>query len=65
MIKLFKQNIQRNDRQSSKGNQGIWYKAGYTGYEALAEYIISHMLERSTLLQEEYVQKSLQSNLFN
>ena len=61
MIELFEQNIRKNDRQSSKGNQlkwenqGIWYKADYTGYEGLAEYIISHLLERSTLLQEEYV----------
>ena len=49
MIELFEQNIRKNDRQSSKGNQlkwenqGIWYKADYTGYEGLAEYIISHL----------------------
>ena len=46
MIELFEQNIRTNDRQSSKGNQlkwenkGIWYKADYTGYEGLAEYMI-------------------------
>ena len=39
----FEQNIRTNDRQSSKGNQlkweneGIWYKADYTGYEGLVE----------------------------
>ena len=50
MIELFEQNIRTNDRQSSKGNQlkweneGIWYKADYTGYEGLAEYMISHLL---------------------
>lgn len=45
MIELFEQNIRKNDRQSSKGNQlkweneGIWYKADYTGYEGLtADY---------------------------
>lgn len=44
MIELFEQNIRTNDRQSSKGNQlkwgneGIWYKADYTGYEGLADY---------------------------
>lgn len=33
-------------RQSSKGNQlkwenkGVWYKADYTGYEGLSEYLI-------------------------
>ena len=43
MIELFGQNIRTNRRQSSKGNQlkwendGIWYKADYTGYEGLAD----------------------------
>ena len=61
MIELFEQNIRKNERQSSKGNQlkwenqGIWYKADYTGYEGLAEYIISHLLKQSTLLEEEFV----------
>lgn len=55
MIELFEQNIRTNDRQSSKGNQlkweneGVWYKADYTGYEGLAEYMISHLLQKSTL----------------
>lgn len=61
MIELFEQNIRTNDRQSSKGNQlkweneGIWYKADYVGYEGLAEYMISHLLEKSTLLTDEFV----------
>lgn len=61
MVELFEQDVRKNDRQSSKGNQlkwenhGIWYKADYTGYEGLAEYMISHLLQKSTLLQEEYV----------
>ncbi|MBP3593837.1 MAG: hypothetical protein J6J44_04865 [Lachnospiraceae bacterium] len=61
MIELFEQNIRTNDRQSSKGNQlkwatnGYWYKADYTGYEGLAEYMISQLLKKSTLLEEEYV----------
>lgn len=35
---------------SSKGNQlkwerqGIWYKADYTGYEGLSEYMVSELL---------------------
>ena len=55
MIELFEQNERMQDRQSSKGNQlkwenaGIWYKADYTGYEGLAEYMISHLLIKSTL----------------
>ena len=61
MIELFEQNIRTNDRQSSKGNQlkwendGIWYKADYIGYEGLAEYMISHLLKKSTLLKDEFV----------
>lgn len=61
VVELFEQDVRKNDRQSSKGNQlkwenhGIWYKADYTGYEGLAEYMISHLLQKSTLLQEEYV----------
>lgn len=51
MVELFEQDERRIDRQSSKGNQlkwennGIWYKADYTGYEGLAEYMISHLLK--------------------
>ena len=39
MVELFEQDERQNNRQSSKGNQlkwennGIWYKADYTGYE--------------------------------
>lgn len=61
MIELFEQKIRTNARQSSKGNQlkwenaGIWYKADYTGYEGLAEYMISHLLRKSTLEENEYV----------
>ncbi|MGN0495298.1 MAG: hypothetical protein ACI4GW_03655 [Lachnospiraceae bacterium] len=61
MIQLFEQDIKTNDRQSSKGNQlkwknnNIWYKADYTGYEGLSEYIISHLLTMSTLSKDEYV----------
>ena len=61
MIELFEQNIRTNDRKSSKGNQlkweneGIWYKADYTGYEGLSEYMISHLLKKSTLTENEFV----------
>lgn len=57
----FEQNIRTNDRQSSKGNQlkweneGIWYKADYTGYEGLVEYMISHLLKKSSLAENEFV----------
>lgn len=61
MVELFEQNIRTNTRQSSKGNQlkweneGVWYKADYTGYEGLAEYVISHLLKYTNLNECEYV----------
>ncbi len=61
MVELFEQDKRKIDRQSSKGNQlkwennGIWYKADYTGYEGLAEYMISQLLKMSTLKENEYV----------
>lgn len=67
MIELFEQDERKNGRQSSKGNQlkwenkGIWYKADYTGYEGLAEYMISHLLRQSSLSEEEYVLYDLET----
>ena len=61
MIELFEQNERKADRQSSKGNQlkwennGSWYKADCTGYEGLAEYMISHLLKFSSLQKDEFV----------
>lgn len=61
MVELFEQDIKNSDVQSSKGNQlkwrngGIWYKADYMGYEGLAEYVTSHLLEKSSLRPEELV----------
>lgn len=61
MIELFEQDKRENNRKSSKGNQqkwqnnGIWYKADYAGYEGLTEYVISHLLRKSSLKESEYV----------
>ena len=61
MIELYEKNQRIENRKSSKGNQqkwmkdGVWYKADYTGYEGLAEYIISHLLKNSTLHEKEFV----------
>ena len=61
MVELFEQDERKNERQSSKGNQlkwessGVWYKADYTGYEGLAEYMSSHLLKSTTLSEEEFV----------
>ena len=61
MIELFESDARVPDRHSSKGNQlkwekdGFWYKADYTGYEALAEFVVSRLLEYSGLSPKEYV----------
>lgn len=61
MVELFSRDIRTEYRQSSKGNQlkwfngDTWYKADYTGYEGLVEYIISGLLERTSLPKEAYV----------
>lgn len=61
MIELFETNLRDSGRRSSKGNQlkwendGIWYKADYLGYEGLSEYVVSHLLCKSSLAAEEYV----------
>ena len=61
MIELFDSDKRDINRKSSKGNQlkweknGVWYKADYTGYEGLSEYVISHLLEKSSLKADEYV----------
>ena len=60
-VELFEQHIVTTERHSSKGNQlkwkdgEIWYKADYTGYEGLSEYIISNLLKKSSLNSEEFV----------
>ncbi len=61
MVELFESDIKTNDRKSSKGNQlkwlnnDIWYKADYTGYEGLTEYVISKLLQFTGLDEKEYV----------
>ncbi len=61
MIELFEQNYKEFTRHSSKGNQlkwennGIWYKADFTGYEGLAEFVVSELLKFSTLDDKEFV----------
>ncbi len=76
MIELFEQDIKTNDRQSSKGNQlkwkknNTWYKADYSGYEGLSEFVVSELLKLSSLKKSEYVsynpiEISYKSNIFN
>lgn len=53
MVELFEQDQYLEARQSSKGNQlkwrrdNNWYKADYSGYEGLAEYVVSELLAKS------------------
>lgn len=61
MIELLEKDLYEIEHKSSKGNQlkwekgNVWYKADYTGYEGLAEYMVSHLLQKSTLKEEEYL----------
>lgn len=61
MIELLERNLYETDYKSSKGNQlkwecdDVWYKADYTGYEGLAEYVVSHLLEKSSLKTGDYI----------
>lgn len=54
-IEIVNNNIMTGSGYSSKGNQlkwhqeGIWYKADGFGYESLAEVVVSHILEESTI----------------
>ncbi len=61
MIELFDRDKKEANRKSSKGNQlkwerdGVWYKADYMGYEGLSEYVISHLMKKSSLKSDEFV----------
>ncbi len=58
---MYEQNLRGENRQLSKGNQlkwlqdDIWYKADYTGYKGLTEYVVSGLLKESDLEADEYV----------
>lgn len=61
MVELLEIDEQIFIRKSSKGNQmkwekdDMWYKADFTGYEGLTEYLISQLLVYSTLNADEFV----------
>ena len=61
MAELKEKDIRAFPVQSSKGNQlkweqaGEWYKADYTGYEGLAEYMVSALLKYSDLKAGEFI----------
>ncbi|MBO4396677.1 MAG: hypothetical protein J5819_10080 [Eubacterium sp.] len=61
MVKLDESDLRTFSQKSSKGNQlkfkknDYWYKADYTGYEGLSEYIVSEFLRHSNLSDNEYV----------
>lgn len=61
MIELAEDCLRQENRHSSKGNQlkwrqdDVWYKADYTGYEGLTEYLVSHLFHFCPLPIEQYV----------
>lgn len=61
MIELTMSKVKDTERHSSKGNQlkwnqeNFWYKADYIGYEGLAEYMVSHLLQYSPLTESQFV----------
>lgn len=61
MVKLLEQSVEQLNRSSSKGNQlkwrqnEEWYKADYTGYEGLSEYVVSKLISYSSLSANEFV----------
>ena len=67
MVEVFEKDSRTNIVQSSKGNQlkwkndGLWYKADYLGYEGLAEYVVSSLLQKSTLKNSAYVKYGLET----
>lgn len=61
MIELLESELKTFKGHSSKGNQlkwlrdDIWYKTDYTGYEGLSEYIVSVLLAKSNLRDNDFV----------
>lgn len=61
MIELNDNDLKNFAGHSSKGNQlkwcqdNTWYKADYTGYEGLSEYMISNLISKSNLEPSEYI----------
>lgn len=60
-----------NTISSSKGDQlkwnidNYWYKADRNGYEGLSEYVISQLLKKSSLNEDEYVLYKLDQIKYN
>ena len=70
MVTMFSKDLQGQNMQSSKGNQlkwrtdGVWYKADFLGYEGLAEYVVSALLEHSNLAPADYVRYQTEEILY-
>lgn len=66
MISLDESKLFNSEISSSKGNQfkwkenDYWYKADRNGYEGASEYIVSKLLEKSTLSNNEFLSYSLE-----
>lgn len=66
MIELDDKYLIQINRVSSKGNQlkwcvdDVWYKADNNGYEGLSEYVVSKLLMKSSLKDNEFIDYSLE-----
>ncbi len=71
MVELFDRDLKDINRKSSKGNQlkwqkdDTWFKADYTGYEGLSEYVVSSLLDKSSLHDAEYVSYNQEEIVYN
>lgn len=70
MIKLDDTNLMSFENHSSKGNQlkwklgDVWYKADYTGYEGLTEYVTSQLLNMTSLSKAEFIKYETEQILY-
>lgn len=70
MIKLDETNMMSFENHSSKGNQlkwklsDVWYKADYTGYEGLAEYVTSQLLCKTSVSETEFIRYETEKILY-
>lgn len=70
MIRLDDNKLMTFESHSSKGNQlkwkfsDVWYKADYTGYEGLAEYVISQLLCKTSLSATEFIKYEIEKIVY-
>ena len=71
MIELSKSELIGTNLRSSRGNQlkwlsdGYWYKTDNNGYEGLSEYVVSQLLLKSSLKDEEFITYDIETIKYN